>query len=134
MFIYQTRVRLRDTDATGVLYFTEQLRMAVEAFEAGLEASHFSLKNLLNSNYLLPIVHVEADYKAPLAVGDSLEVSLRVVKLGDTSFTLQSVFHAPEQKKEVGKVEIVHVVIERKNKTPASIPDFLREVLSNWQD
>ena len=34
MFIYRTHLRLRDTDATGVMYFSEQFKFALEAFEA----------------------------------------------------------------------------------------------------
>src|ERR1700735_4955363 len=89
MFIYHTQVRLKDTDATGVLFFTEQFRMASEAFEEFLKDRGFSLKQLLESSYLMPIVHAEGDYFAPLIVGDELEISLRVLKLGTSSVTLE---------------------------------------------
>jgi 1,4-dihydroxy-2-naphthoyl-CoA hydrolase len=131
MYIYHTQVRLKDTDATGVLYFTEQFRMALEAFEEFLKDRGFPLKQLLESSYLMPIVHAEADYFAPLTVGDALEISLKVVKLGTSSVTLEFSFRSPECKFEIGKVQIVHVVIEKEKRNSVPIPDFFRTILES---
>lgn len=131
MFTYHTQVRLKDTDATGVVYFAEQFRMALEAFEEFLKDRGFSLKQLLESHYLMPIVHAESDYFAPLTVGDELEISLKVAKLGTSSMTLEFSFRDPERKLNVGKVQIVHVVIEKIKRNPVPIPDFLRSILES---
>jgi 1,4-dihydroxy-2-naphthoyl-CoA hydrolase len=131
MYMYCTQVRLKDTDATGVLYFSEQFRMALEAFEEFLKDRGFSLKQLLESSYLMPIVHAEADYLAPLIVGDELEISLKVAKLGTSSVTLEFSLHDPDRKLDVGKVQIVHVVIDKEKRTPVPIPDFLRTILES---
>jgi len=131
MFVYPTQVRLKDTDATGVLYFTEQFRMALEAFEEFLKDRGFSLKQLLQSSYLMPIVHAEGDYLAPLTVGDEVEIILRVIQLGTSSVTLEFSFHDPHRKVVVGKVQIVHVVIEKETRAPVPIPGFLRTILES---
>ncbi len=134
MYVYKTQVRLRDTDATGVLYFSEQFRMALEAFEEFLKERGFSLNQLMGSEYLMPIVHAEGDYFSPLVVGDELEISLKVVKLGTSSITLESVFHDPYRKIPVGKVQIVHVLIDKGKRIPVPIPDFLRTMLEPERD
>lgn len=131
MFIYHTQVHLKDTDATGALYFSEQFRMALETFEEFLKDRGFSLKQLLASAYLMPIVHARGDYFAPLMVGDELEISLKVIKLGTSSLTLEFSFRDRDRKCAVGKVEIVYVVIERENRNPVPIPDFLRGILES---
>jgi len=131
MFTYSTQVRLKDTDATGVLYFSEQFRMALETFEEFLKIQGFSLKKLLESSYLMPVVHAEGDYFAPLMVGDKLEISMKVFKLGTSSITLEFIFHDPDRKVDVGKVQIVHVVVEKEKRTAVPIPDFLRTILKS---
>jgi 1,4-dihydroxy-2-naphthoyl-CoA hydrolase len=131
MFTYRTQVRLKDTDATGVLYFSEQFKMALETFEEFLKERGFPLRQLLESTYLMPIVHAEADYLAPLMVGDELEIVLKVSKVGTSSVTLSYAFHDVVRKIDVGRVEIVHVVVEREKKTPVPIRDFLREILES---
>jgi YbgC/YbaW family acyl-CoA thioester hydrolase len=131
MYIYRTQVRLKDTDATGVIYFAEQFRMALEAFEEFLKDRGFSLKQLLESSYLMPVVHAEGDYFAPLRVGDELEISLKVAKLGVSSVTLEFSFRDPDRKLDVGKVQLVHVIIEKESRSPVPIPDFLRSILES---
>lgn len=134
MFVYHTQVRLKDTDATGVLYFTEQFRMALEAFEEFLKDRGFSLKQLLESSYLMPIVHAEGDYLAPVTVGDELQIFLKVIKLGTSSVTLEFSFHDPHRQCVVGKVQIVHVVIEKERRVSVPIPDLLRTILESELD
>ncbi len=131
MFIYNTQIRLQDTDATGAIYFAEQFRMALEAFEEFLKDRGFSLKQLLESTYLMPIVHAEGDYFTSLTVGDALEISLQVVKLGTSSVTLEFSFRDPDRKFDVGKVQVVHAVIEKESRNPVPIPDFLRSILES---
>ena len=114
----RVKIRLRDTDATGVLYFTEQMRLAVEVLE-----EHFSLKKMLEKeNFFLPIVHAEADYFLPLTLGDEVDITPCVKKVGTTSFALEYTFWDPDRKKEVGKVVIIHVATCKKTKKPIPLP------------
>lgn len=130
MFTYRTQVRLRDTDATGVLYFTEQFRMALETFEEFLKVNGFSLKALLGSQYLMPIVHAEGDYFAPLTVGDELEITMKVGQVGTTSLTLNFTLHDPNRQIDTGKVQIVHVMIDREKKASVPFPDFIFKIFN----
>lgn len=129
MFTYQFQVRLQDTDATGVLYFTRQFQMAIEAFEEFLKHRGYSLRQLLESNYLMPVVHAEGDYLAPVMVGDVLEVRLRVGRMGQSSLTLDYQIHDESRGSDVGKVQIVHVVVDKQTRESVPIPDFLRGLL-----
>jgi YbgC/YbaW family acyl-CoA thioester hydrolase len=131
MFTYRTQVRLKDTDATGVLYFSEQFKFALETFEEFLKDRGFSLKELMVSPYLLPVVHADADYFAPMTVGDILEVTLKVGKIGTSSITLQYSFRDPERSIDVGRAEIVHVVVDKHTRTSVPLPDFLKEILES---
>lgn len=129
MFTYLYEVRLQDTDATGVLYFPRQFQMAMEAFEAFLKQRGFPLRQLLDSKYLMPVVHAEGDYLAPVLVGDILEVRLHVGKLGQSSLTLDFEIYDDNRKCAVGRVQIVHVTVDRETKVSVPVPDFLREIL-----
>ena len=54
MFIYRTQIRLKDTDATGVLYFSEQYKFALEAFEEFLKGPRVFLKSSARLSILIP--------------------------------------------------------------------------------
>ncbi|MFS8563352.1 MAG: thioesterase family protein [Rhabdochlamydiaceae bacterium] len=112
------KIRLRDTDATGVLYFTEQMRLAIEVLE-----ELFSVKEMLEKEaFLLPIVHAEADYFLPLGVGDEVDITPSVQKIGTSSFTLSYRFWDPHREQEVGRVTIVHVAVSLQTKQSVPIP------------
>ena len=129
MFTHTYTVRLRDTDAAGLLYFTEQLRMAHEAFEDYFASRDHSLAEYLRAaSYMLPIVHAEADFKAPLAVGDRLRILLTAGRVGTTSFTLISRVER-EDGALVGSTAIVHVAVDRTSREKMPLPGEVRALL-----
>jgi YbgC/YbaW family acyl-CoA thioester hydrolase len=131
MFTYFTEVRLKDTDATGVLYFAEQFKFALVTFEEFLKVRGFAWKDLMASPYFLPVVHAQSDYLAPLMVGDPLEITLTVGELGTSSIPLNYTFRNPEKNCEVGRAKIIHVLVDKQTRASVPIPDFLREILSS---
>jgi 1,4-dihydroxy-2-naphthoyl-CoA hydrolase len=134
MHTYRTTITLRDTDATGVLYFTEQFRICLEAFEDYLKSSGYSLRELIHqSDFLIPIVHVEGDYFAPLLVGEAITVSLEVAKIGNSSFTLHYCLMNAEKRK-VGEAFIVHVCTHKEMKTSHPLPEHLLALLKKIHD
>jgi 1,4-dihydroxy-2-naphthoyl-CoA hydrolase len=129
MFTYLTTIHLRATDATGVLYFAEQFRLALEAMEEYLTQAGLSLNTLLKGNFLMPIVHAEADYFSPLEVGDGIAISLEVGKIGTSSFTLQYKFVLRGENKEVGTVSITHVTVDKETRKKVPLPEPLVKIL-----
>ncbi|NGX39763.1 MAG: 1,4-dihydroxy-2-naphthoyl-CoA hydrolase [Chlamydiae bacterium] len=131
MFTYKRTIFLRETDSTGVLFFSEQFNICLEAFEAFFQSQGLHLHEMIEMGKIfLPIVHAEGDYSAPLSAGDRVEVRLRVGKLGTTSFTLDFQIVKEGLEEEVGKAQIVHVVIARDGKGAIPIPDDLQLLLS----
>jgi 1,4-dihydroxy-2-naphthoyl-CoA hydrolase len=120
MFAYRRFIRLKDTDATGVLYFSRQLEFAQEAFEAYLQEKEISLNQLFNS-YHFPIVHASSDYLHPLSIGDEIEISLQI-DLGTTSFTLISEILLLPSRQKVGAVKLIHVAVSKETKKAVPFP------------
>src|SRR2546425_10244271 len=88
MFISYNKVRMHDTDSAGLLYFARQFRFANDALEDLFEAEGYSFDNIFkNFGYVFAIVHAEADYLAPLRVGDKLEIHMSVENIGTSSIT-----------------------------------------------
>ena len=130
-FIHRRKVRLQDTDATGVLYFPEQFKMALETFEDFLSHHQMSLRELIDSPYLLPVVHAEANYLAPVMVGDELDIYLTVQAVGTKSVTLAYRFVDHKKKLDVGTATIVHVTIDRHTRSSVPMPDFLKVIFES---
>ena len=134
--MYQTQVtiHMRDTDATGVLYFTEQLRICQEVLESFLESCGYSLQRLLEkADFVIPIVHAESDYFSPIFPGDKLSVQMITTRIGTSSFTLSYTCKRIETGEEVGTAEIVHVTVDKKFREKMPIPAFFAEHLRKIQ-
>lgn len=129
MFTHTRSIYLKETDATGVIYFTSLFQYALEAFEAYLHSKNFSLSEVLNKGYLMPIVHAEADYKAPLRVGDLISVRLEISHVGNKSFSMNSQMELIGTKQIAGSVKIVHAFVRQGEKESCAIPSDLLQIL-----
>ncbi len=129
MFTHTRSIFLKETDATGVIYFTSLLHYALEAFEVLLHKNESGLSQIFAKGYLMPIVHAEADYKAPLRVGDSISIELKLGHIGNKSFSIESkILHLPSLK-EAGKVKIVHAFTKRGDSEASPIPPDILDLL-----
>ena len=129
MFIYQTKVKLHDTDAAGVLFFANQFKMVHDAYEAMLESIGYGFDEIIrNKDYFFPIVRAEGDYRSPLRVGDQIEIQVKIEKLGQTSIIFSYTLLNPKQQ-VVGTARTVHVGVNKKTYQKIPIPPDLRAKL-----
>lgn len=135
MFEYQIRIHMRNTDATGHLFFSDQFTLALEAFEEFLLSIGLHIKKITEGQIGIPIVHAEADYKRPLKLADLLKIQLGIKNLGNSSF---SVFYllCDQSDEEVGRVTIVHVYTDLTTKKPIPLPLKIRTCLEQhlWKE
>lgn len=130
MFEYEMQVRMRHTDAAGVTFFAEQFALVHEAYEAFLESRGLDLQQFLEGNSAhLPIVHAEADYRAPLKLGDRLLLQLTIERIGDSSFVLDCRIRRAEDGRLASKVSTVHVAVDPGSREKMDLPSALRAAL-----
>jgi len=126
MYTYQTKIKLHETDAAGILFFSNQFKIIHDAYEGLLERIGFSFADLIRTkDFFIPIVHSESDFKSPLFVGDLIEVQITVEKVGKTSFTLFYKLLDTSQKL-VGTAQTVHVTIDKTTRKKIPLPPDLR--------
>lgn len=131
VFKYKTVIKLHETDAAGLLFFSHQFKLVHDAYEALLDSIGYSFAFMIRkASFFLPIVHAEADYKAPLFVGDHITIQVTVAKIGRTSFTFAYDI-LDKKSKRVGTAQTVHVTINKKTGTKIPLPDGLRKAITN---
>jgi 1,4-dihydroxy-2-naphthoyl-CoA hydrolase len=129
VFEFRTSVRLHHTDAAGLLFFADQFKLAHDAYETFMESAGFPFAPLLRSGeFLLPVVHAEADFKGMLQTGDKLVIQVRAERIGDTSFTLAYTILRNDTEL-VGSVKTVHVLVSRSNMQKLPLQPRLRSAL-----
>jgi 1,4-dihydroxy-2-naphthoyl-CoA hydrolase len=130
MYEYKTTVKLHETDAAGILFFSHQFKLLHDAYEALLEKMGLGFAILIRERpYFLPIVHASSDYKAPLFVGDRLTIQVVVQHIGTTSFTF-SYRILNDQRNIVGTGKTVHVTINKKTRQKIPLPAEMREAIT----
>ena len=127
MYVYQTKIRLHETDAAGLLFFSNQFKIIHDAYEYLLESINFGFRELIrDKDFFLPIVHAESDYKIPLFVGDVIEVQVRVENVGNTSFTFAYKL-INEKDQLVGTARTVHVTMDKNTQKKIPLPKDMRK-------
>ena len=135
MFVYQTSVKLHQTDAAGLLFFGHQFTICHDTYELFMESIRADFATLFRSkDYQLAIVHAESDFKKRLYVGDRLRVELIVSKVGKSSYTINyRLIDATDGL--AGTASTVHVCVDKGNNKSRSLPDELkRELIAHHQD
>ncbi|MBP9854673.1 MAG: acyl-CoA thioesterase [Candidatus Omnitrophica bacterium] len=126
MYTYQTKIKLHETDAAGLLFFSNQFKLIHDAYESLLESIGFGFAELLrHQSYFLPIVHAESDYKAPLFVGDIINITVSVDNIGTTSFTFTYTI-TNNKNILVGTAKTVHVTIDKAKQMKIPLPSDMR--------
>ncbi len=102
MIVKQTRiVRLSETDATGIVYFTNIFKYACELFE----------QYLLDRNitHLFPIVDAKGSFSSQIKAGDEILIEMEGLETGNSS--LRATYKITAKELIVAQVTLTHVAL-----------------------
>jgi len=130
-FTVRTQVRFAQVDAAGIVFyprFFEMLNGAVEDwFDQELGCGFSALHKVRGLG--VPTVHLETDFIAACELGEWVDISLQVERLGDKSVTLSFAFSVAGERRLGGKV--VLVCMQLGVKRALAWPDDLRIGMQN---
>ena len=128
MFEYQRRIGMRDVDAAGVLFFARYLSLMHEAYEEMLHEQGISFKRQAEEHgIILPVVHVNIDYRAPVFVGDVATIRLRAAAVRRRMYTIE--FKFVIQDKVAASGSVVHACVDCGTRRAVPLPEHLRAAL-----
>jgi 1,4-dihydroxy-2-naphthoyl-CoA hydrolase len=116
-------VRFADIDAAGIAFFSRMYEWSHFAYEEALASVGLPLMDLLEtSEVLMPLVHSEADYKAPCRLGDKLSIAVVIETSTQRSVTWKFTFTGEDGKLR-GVVRLVCVPVSREFKPVKGMPE-----------
>ena len=124
-FVHEERVRFRDLDPMGHVnnaVFLTYLEQARVAFFSEMGAA----TGLEDMNMI--VARVEIDFKAPVRLGQEVEVSVRASRFGTKSFDLD--YELRVEGDLVAVAKSVQVAYDYKRREPVPVPAEWREKLS----
>lgn len=129
MYVCDRKISLKDTDATGVIYFGSLFDHALEAFESFLHGKNQKLSSFFAEGFFFPVVHASADYFHPIHAGDLVNIELTCSKIGHKSFSIQTMFFI--EKQLVGSVVLSHAFVSKQEGKSIPLPDWMIQILNS---
>jgi acyl-CoA thioester hydrolase len=125
MFVHREPVRFRDLDPMGHVNNAVFLTYIESARVAFLQ--HLGAAPTLDDMAII-VARVEIDFRAPVRLGDEVEVTARVSRFGEKSFDLAHVLSVGDR--IVAEAKTVLVTYDYSKRQPVPIPDAWREKLA----
>jgi len=127
-FVFQSRVRFGDTDASGRIFYVHLLNHFDAAEAEFLRHLGIGYRQIQDAAVGFPRVRVECDYTGALVYDDLMDIAVTVDRVGGASFTLAFDVTVEGRKAANGKVTIA--CIDRKIHKARPLPENVRAALT----
>lgn len=124
------KVRYRDTDAQGHLYFANYLVYADEATGAMMSRLGFNWIDPAQAPCLVFTANINCDYLHECRMDDTVRVDVGYQRLGNTSATLGFTMHEERAGTLLVRGTLTQVFVDRNTRRPCPIPAEVRARLS----
>jgi len=131
-FTISRDIRFSDSDPAGIVFYAEFFRMFNDLFEdwlvkrLGIDFAH----QFQNEQRMFPLVHVEVDFKESRRMGQTLDLSLVLTKLGRSSICYDIVGHDGDL--EILRGSFVTCVASKKAMSTIEIPAEFRARMEEY--
>jgi 4-hydroxybenzoyl-CoA thioesterase len=132
-YTHSSRARFTHTDPGGFVFFSrffEKFQAAVEDwFNIELKVDYAGL--VLDRGLGLPTAHTECSFMKPCLLGEVIDISVRLKKVGSTSITIEFIGSVAEELRLRAQSVLVFINLEDGKPTP--VPDDLRRKFETYQ-
>jgi 4-hydroxybenzoyl-CoA thioesterase len=132
-FEHAIRVRFHQADPAGVLFYGRLFELVEETYEELCRAAGLDIDAMMQlRGSTTPVVHLEADFRTPIAVGETVVVRAVVERVGSTSITVgYTLVGSGGEVRATARIVHVHVDAATWRTTP--IPDDVRARLEAFR-
>ncbi|MGA2185008.1 MAG: thioesterase family protein [Bryobacteraceae bacterium] len=127
-FVWPSRVRFVDTDASGRIHFTAMLRHFEAAEIEFIRSLGLLYKDAAAAAVNFPRVQVECTYTAMVKYDDQLEIAVRAERVGNASYKLA--FEASVEERLVARGFVTAVCVDVNTGRSRALPPELSEALT----
>ncbi|MCX7875029.1 MAG: acyl-CoA thioesterase [Melioribacteraceae bacterium] len=128
MFTSNIKVYFYDADPAGIIFYASIFKYVHAAYEDFLRSLSTQRNFFFDQDYILPIMHAEADFVRPIKVGDELKVELVVSMLKKSSFEITYRFYRDNEFTAMAKT--VHVCVYKGKFEKIELPKDFYEKLN----
>ena len=126
-------VRFSHCDAAGIVYFPHYFDMFNGLIEDwyGQELGHDYAEFIMGRHYGFPFVHIECDFKIPSRMGETIDLTLLVERVGRSSLSINIVCHLNGLERL--RARLITVMMSLKTRKPVRLPETLRDKIEAYR-
>jgi acyl-CoA thioester hydrolase len=127
------RVRFRDTDVQGHVYFGNYFEFCDEAFSAYMRAMGMPWQEMVKNGTDMFYASASCDYLGSAKFEDTIHIEARISKIGTTSIT--SAFVIRNEASEVlARATLTSVCVNPQTREKMRVPDAFREAVAAFEE
>ena len=132
-FTRSVPVRFSHCDPAGIVYFPHYFDMFNGLIEDwyGEELGYDFAGLVMGSRYGFPFVHIECDFKVPSRMGDVIDLTLMVERIGRSSLGIVIICH--KDGVERLRARMITAMMSLESRTAVPLPDELRGSLEAYR-
>ena len=126
------RVRFRDTDSQGHVYFGTYLEFCDEAHSAYMRALGMPWQEMVEQGTDMFYASAHCDYLGSAKFEDTIHVEARISKIGTTSITSEFVIR-DERSDVLAKATLISVCVDPETRKKTRVPDVFRQRVAAFE-
>jgi 4-hydroxybenzoyl-CoA thioesterase len=132
-FIRSITVRFSHCDPAGIVYFPHYFDMFNEVIEDwyGQQLGYDYSELVMGSRYGFPFVHIECDFKVPSRMGETIDLTLLIDRVGRSSLGIVIVCHL--EGIERLRARMVTAMMSLESRKPVPLPQGLRDKIEAYR-
>ncbi len=132
-FTRSVTIRFSHCDPAGIVYFPHYFDMFNGVIEDWYlaELKHDYAELVMGRRFAFPFVHIECDFKIPSMMGEIIDLTLLVERIGRSSLSIAIVCHRDGLERL--RARMVTVVMSLESRKPVPMPEPLREAIEAYQ-
>jgi len=127
------RVRFRDTDMQGHVYFGNYFVFCDEALGAYMRAIGMPWQDMVKAGTDMFYVNASCDYLGSARFEEDVHVETRISRIGKSSFTSSYVIRNTTRE-TLAKASITSVCVDPKTREKVRVPDRFREAVAAFEE
>ncbi len=131
-FVYTMRVRFRDTDMQGHVYFGNYFVFCDEALGAYMRTVGVPWQDMVKSGTDMFYVNANCDYLGSARFEEDVHIETRISRIGTSSFTSSFVIRN-ERDETLAKASVTSVCVDPESRVKVTVPVALREAVAAFE-
>jgi len=132
-FTRSVPIRFSHCDAAGIVYFPHYFDMFNGLIEDWYkeELRHDYAELVMAGRYGFPFVHIECDFKIPSRMGELIDLTLLVERIGRSSLAIVIVCHRDGLERL--RARMITAMMSLETRSPVTMPEPLRAAIERYR-